>query len=579
MEVCSKLTDTVKQRCQRIPEPLCAGSGFCKVPWHLLTLGILLVLMLHFAFSIATAQTPSQSSESHLTEQLHKAISLADRGDKSQALSLTNQLLQDQPDFAPALKLQGMLLEEAGRETEAAVSYQRALKLAPNDSDLLFKVGVYQLVAGDKEQAVRLLTRHLKITPRDGDALYYLAQAYHLTDHDDLALKTIKECLKVQPDSAQVWEKYGELLCSSGDCADGLQWLVKAQHADPTLDRIDFALGVANFRTMNFPDARRYAEKAAELQPNDPTVLALLGMVEAKLSQWQDAKPVLEKVLALRSNDVPSMLELGHAELELRSYQEAVDTLNHVLQLDPTQVIAHFYLSRAYTGLGNTAEAQHQVLLHHKMMDQMSLVPSFESSGRDQAIWAPARKLLAEHSEAQARALFLETFKGQSVTEGNAYVFVGKLNLFMGKDEDGLRNLKHALDIEPKVRGAHTYEGILALKHGDLDQAEKDFKAELANDPNYQTAIAEMGEVRYRQGRWADAAQQLEKSRTMVPTLLFMLCNSYFHLGKIQDADLTAETVAAYGRNEQDVMQGLIELLNRNGQSELAQRLAGNLAH
>jgi hypothetical protein len=40
---------------------------------------------------------------------------------------------------------------------------------------------------------------------------------------------------------------------------------------------------------------------------------------------------------------------------------------------------------------------------------------------------------------------------------------------------------------------------------------------------------------------------------------------------------LTAETLVAYGRNDPEVVQDLIDLLNRNGQAELAQRLSGNL--
>src|ERR1700744_3393906 len=109
-----------------------------------------------------------------------------------------------------------------------------------------------------------------------------------------------------------------------------------------------------------------------------------------------------------------------------------------------------------------------------------------------------------------------------------------QLYLFAGKTEDGLRCLNHGLKIQPAVRGAHTYEGILALKQGDLGAAEKQFEAELANDPSYQLAIAEMGEVRYHQERWADAAEHLAKSRTMTPELLYMLCDAYFHLGKIE---------------------------------------------
>jgi hypothetical protein len=49
-------------------------------------------------------------------------------------------------------------------------------------------------------------------------------------------------------------------------------------------------------------------------------------------------------------------------------------------------------------------------------------------------------------------------------------------------------------------------------------------------------------------------------------------------MGKISDASLTAETVAAYGRNSPQVMKDLVDLLRRNGQTELAQRLSANPA-
>ena len=59
----------------------------------------------------------------------------------------------------------------------------------------------------------------------------------------------------------------------------------------------------------------------------------------------------------------------------------------------------------------------------------------------------------------------------------------------------------------------------------------------------------------------------------MTPELLYQLCDSYFHLGKTQDADLTAEMVAAYGRSNSELMKELAVLLRSNGQGELAQRL------
>jgi len=247
--------------------------------------------------------------------------------------------------------------------------------------------------------------------------------------------------------------------------------------------------------------------------------------------------------------------------------------------LDPTKWLAHFYLSRAFAGMGRAAAAQHEAALHQLMMEQSTFVRSKESDERESPIKAQTEQLLAAHREEEAVRLYQEHFKGTSLTPADAYVFVGKLYLFMGETENGLRSLHHALKIQPTVRGAHTYEGILELKLGDLSRAEEEFKAELANDPSYQVAIAEMGEVRYHQGRWSDAAQELAKSRTMTPELLYMLCDSYFHLGNVEDADLNAEALASYARNKPDVRQGLMDLLMRNGQSDLAKRLSANLAH
>jgi len=103
-------------------------------------------------------------------------------------MALTVQLLQQNPKFVPAIKLKGMLREEAGQPSEAAAAYEEALKLAPNDPDLLLKTGIYKLTAGDHEQAIKLLQQCTKILPNDGDAQYYLAQAYHLNGQDEFAV-------------------------------------------------------------------------------------------------------------------------------------------------------------------------------------------------------------------------------------------------------------------------------------------------------------------------------------------------------------------------------------------------------
>jgi len=538
---------------------------------------LLLAALFAVAGSAVRAQKTSRPAESPLTRQVQQALSLDEHGDRQGAMNSVLRLLEQHPDFEPAIKLKGMLLEEAGRTSEAEAAFEEALNLAPNDADVLLEVGKYKLTEGQKEDAIKLLQHCTRILPGDGDAQYYLAQAYHLNRQNDLALHAIRLSLKAEPDNAAVWQKYGELLCITEDCDGGLKWLLKAQHSDATLPRIDYDIALTDSKLMNLAGAAQYAARAVESQPNDVPALQLLASVDVKLAKWQEAKQAFERILTFKADDVDSLFGLGQCELELKNYPAAVDKLQLVLRLAPTRLLAHYYLSRAYVGMGRTADAEHEAALHQLMMEQMTFVRSVESEGSESPIQAQAQQLLAGHHEEDALRLYRQRFKGTAATLADAYVFVGKLYLIMGSKEDGLRCLHHALEIQPTVRGAHTYEGILALKEGDLGRAENEFKAELAIDPNYQTAIAEVGEVRYHQGRWSDAAEQLAKSRTMTPELLYMLCDSYFHMGKVSDADLTAETVEAYGRSNPELMKDLIDLLVHNGQTELAQRLSANL--
>lgn len=532
------------------------------------------ILLCTISLCVSTRSVTAQSTtESSLTAQLHQALALAEHGDEPGAMRLTLHILELNPKFAPALKLKGMLLEESGQSAQAGAVYEEALNLSPNDPDLLLKTGIYKLASGDRDQAIKLLQHCTKINPKDGDAQFYLAQAYHLTGQDKLALAAIHLSVKAEPDNQAFWQKYGELLCGTGDCESGLRWLLKAQHADATLPRIDFDIAAADYKLMDLAGTAQFAAHAVTVQPNDVSAWQLLATADVKLTHWQEAQSAFQQLLLFKPTDVDSMLGLGQCEVELKNYHAAVTTLQSVLKMDPTRLQAHFYLSRAFAAMGKADDAEHEATLHQLMMEQVTFVRSLASEQRESAIKAQARHDLAEHREQDALRLYQDQFKGSSATLADAYVFIGKTYLFMGNTPAGLRNLHHALELDPKVRGAHTYEGMLALRDNDLNKAETEFKAELANDPSYQTAIAELGEVRYHQGRWSEAADQIAKSHTMTPELLYLLCDSYFRVGNTKDANLTAELVAAYGHENAALMDELKGLLRNNGQVELAQRL------
>lgn len=142
----------------------------------LLLVALLAALLLLRACDIAGAQSSAAAPQA----QFKQALEFAQHGQPARALESVDGLLSAHPNFVSAWKLKGSLLEDEKRQKEAAEAYEKGLKLAPADPDLLYKVGVIQLVAGDRERAASLLGHYVRLTPGDADGWFYLAQAEHL---------------------------------------------------------------------------------------------------------------------------------------------------------------------------------------------------------------------------------------------------------------------------------------------------------------------------------------------------------------------------------------------------------------
>lgn len=511
------------------------------------------------------------------SQQVRAALAEAEHGDRAGAMQRTTAILREHPGFVPAMKLHAMLLEDAGDAATAAKEYAAALQIAPGDPDLLFKVGLADLLRGDTPLAVARLTKYTMLEPRDEEGFFYLAQAYHHAGEEDKALKAVRRATELAPTSAPITQKFGELLCSNGDNDKALAVLGKAQQADPSLARINFDLAVASYNNQDLEQAVRYATREMQLAPTDTQAMALLASAEVKLEQWSEAVPNLQRALAARPRDAALMLQLGHCQMELHQNDAAVATLHKALQVDPTQPLAHFFLSRAYAALGNPTEARHEAALHQRMLQEISFALPKAQEQQEAELREQATKLLVAHEEGAALELYARANTEPGASPGIPYEAVGAAYLSMG-DAGGdamkaKQALDHALRLDARCKGAHTYLGILALQQNDLAVAAQQFDEELKLDGNHPLALAELGEVRYRQGDWNEAIRLFVRSKTSIARFLYMLTDAYFQVGDTAAADITAESLAAYAHQQPEVMASLKNLLQQHGETAVIQRI------
>lgn len=466
-----------------------------------------------------------------------------------------------------------MLREDSGDAAAAEKEYAAALSLAPDDPDLLFKVGLADLLHGDASRAVVRLARYTTLQSTDEEGFYYLAQAYHRAGLDEQALKAIRRATDIAPTSAPILQKYGELLCSSGDNDKAMTVLAKAQSADPALPRINFDLAVASYNNQDLEGAVRYTTLQTQLKPSDAEAVSLLASAEEKLGQWDAALPHLQRALAASPQSATLLLQLGHCQLELHQNEAAVGSLRQALRLDPTQPLAHFFLSRAYAALGNTEGARHEAALHQRMLQEVSFSLPKAQERQEVELREGAAKLLAAHHEDQALQLYARADQDPVPSPGTPYLAVGATYLSMGDGAKAKGALDHALRLDPRCKGAHSYLGILALQTNDLATAAQQFDEELKIDTNHPLALAELGEVRYRQGQWNEAIALFVRSKTSIPRFLYMLTDAYFQVGNTAAADVTAESLAAYAHGQPEVIASLVQLLQSRGETGAIERI------
>jgi arylsulfatase A-like enzyme/Flp pilus assembly protein TadD len=107
-------------------------------------------------------------------------------------------------------------------------------------------------------------------------------------------------------------------------------------------------------------DARKFLEKALQLDPSSPTALRQLGELELASGDFAKAAGHLKRASELRPDDSTAAFELGEAASKSGDWPGARDALESSLKLAPGQLPARLMLGRVYLQLKDAKNAEDQ---------------------------------------------------------------------------------------------------------------------------------------------------------------------------------------------------------------------------
>ncbi|HOX22053.1 MAG TPA: tetratricopeptide repeat protein [Elusimicrobiales bacterium] len=393
--------------------------------------------------------------------------------------------------------MQGLLLENSGKDSEALEEFKKALQL---DKDAIY---IYRHAA--------------KTALRSGDYLQALAWAEQLT--------------RVEPSNADNWTLLGGISWAGRDPDAARRAFEKALELSP--DSVNALYQAANMLGMLDPDKSvEYLKRLIKLRPqNLPEIHYRLALVLYKLGKTEEAAENLRLAIQAEPDYLEARYMLaqfyeakGSTEAALSTYIAAVErdsknaaVLTHIggmLLASEKDAEAQIYFERARAAdRGNHGANFGLAMLAEKRGDFLGVanyLRGSDSYSRDPALWVRASYYLSQAGALSEAVNNLGQAHAKWPDNPEITYFYALGLDDSGQTDKALELVEGLLRSNPDYRDAKLQYAVLCERSGKIAEAEKAFRELIAKKPEDAYALNYLGYM------LADRGLKLEEARAFI---------------------------------------------------------------
>lgn len=241
---------------------------------------------------------------------VQRGLALARAGDRAGAERATAEALKQAPGDVALEAGHAAVLEAIGQPARAEEFLQARIR-ASGSTELVTALAQIFSRTGSHAEAVSVLTEALKAHPRDEDLMYALGVVLQKSGATQESIARMREVVEVNPRNAAALNFIGYTLADRGEQLDEAERLVRRALAlQPDSGAYLDSLGWVQFRRGDLVRATGTLERAAELEPDEPTILEHLGDAYGGASRRDAAVGAYRRALeAMRTTDDPQARE------------------------------------------------------------------------------------------------------------------------------------------------------------------------------------------------------------------------------------------------------------------------------
>jgi protein O-GlcNAc transferase len=207
-------------------------------------------------------------SAGELSAAWRAAVAAHQSGEVDSAMVSYRAILAEQPDYAPAQHMLGLLLRERGQPLEAASAFAAALAAAPTYAEPRVALADLRCARGDTRAAVELCRSGLRLTPDEVTLWRALGLARLAHGNGRAAQKAFKRALEIDPADATTHYNLGVALQMLNLRASALRAYQRALALNGDLFAADFNIGVIFREQGRLRAARKAFEQVLLRDPH-----------------------------------------------------------------------------------------------------------------------------------------------------------------------------------------------------------------------------------------------------------------------------------------------------------------------
>ncbi|HEX4716502.1 MAG TPA: tetratricopeptide repeat protein, partial [Ktedonobacteraceae bacterium] len=283
-----------------------------------------------------------------------------------QAAKLDSELMRQAPEDVPVNVLHGRLLLAQGKNQDAIIALQNAVKNTPDSAVAHYQLALAYWQNENLGQANTELHEALKASPPGMPVvLQSLVQLNLLQNHPSEAQVYAQELVQKNPADVSARLLLGSIYLREGMLPQAEEQFQVANRLAPNQASIHVNIGMLNAKEKKWNQAEQEFETAIRLAPSDLAMVSAYADFLVSRQQTQRAVALVQKFVESNANNSQSHVLLGSLELVSKNSIAAQAQFEQAIQIDPKNVAAYLQLGGTYKDKNqmDSALAQYQKAL------------------------------------------------------------------------------------------------------------------------------------------------------------------------------------------------------------------------